>query len=92
MMAIKSVTNEDDLMIINKSGVTIRLHLNAIKIQGRATQGVKLIELQKRGDTIANVCVVPQTDESDLPEEERSTEMPDPTQLSDGQTMTLDGE
>ncbi len=92
LMAIKSVTNEDDLMIINKSGVTIRLHLNAIKIQGRATQGVKLIELQKRGDTIANVCVVPQTDESDLPEEERSTEMPDPTQLSDGQTMTLDGE
>ena len=92
LMAIKSVTDDDDLMIINKSGVALRLHLDRVKVQGRATQGVKLIELQKRGDTIANVCVVPKEDENDLPEEERSTPMPDPTQLSDGQTMTLDGD
>ncbi|MBQ7443016.1 MAG: DNA gyrase subunit A [Bacteroidaceae bacterium] len=92
LMAIKSVTDDDDLMIINKSGVALRLHLDRVKVQGRATQGVKLIELQKRGDTIANVCVVPKEDEDDLPEEERSTPMPDPTQLSDGQTMTLDGD
>ena len=92
LMAIKSVTDDDDLMIINKSGVAIRLHLDNIKIQGRATQGVKLIELQKRGDTIANVCVVPAEDESEFDDEEHSAEMPDPTELSDGQTMTLDGE
>jgi len=93
LMAIKSVTNDEDLMIINKSGVTIRLHLEDIKIQGRATQGVKLIELQKRGDVIANVCIVPTTEdeeEEELPEEARAKELPEPTQLSDGQTVTLD--
>ena len=90
LMAIKSVTNDQDLMIINKSGITIRLHLDSIKIQGRATQGVKLIELQKRNDVIANVCVVPQDDEEELPEEAQAQELPEPTQLSDGQTITLD--
>ena len=90
LMAIKSVTNDQDLMIINKSGITIRLHLDSIKIQGRATQGVKLIELQKRNDVIANVCVVPQDDEEELPEEAQAQELPEPTQLSDGQTLILD--
>jgi len=91
LMAIKSVTNDEDLMIINKSGVTIRLHLEDVKIQGRATQGVKLIELQKRNDVIANVCIVPrEDDEEELPEDARAAELPEPTQLSDGQTMTLD--
>ena len=91
LTAIKSVTNDDDLMIINKSGITLRLKLEKIKIQGRATQGVKLIELQKRNDTIANVCVVPsEEDEEALPEEARAAELPEPTQLSDGQTITLD--
>jgi len=91
LAAIKSVTNDDDLMIINKSGVTIRLKLESIKIQGRATQGVKLIELQKRNDTIANVCVVPtEEDEESLPEDQRASDIPDPTQLGDGQTITLD--
>ena len=91
LTAIKSVTNDDDLMIINKSGITLRMHMEDIKIQGRATQGVKLIELQKRNDTIANVCIVPREDnEEDLPEEARAVEIPEPTQLSDGQTVTLD--
>ena len=91
LTAIKTVTNDEDLMIINKSGITLRLKLEKIKIQGRATQGVKLIELQKRNDTIANVCVVPsEENEEDLPEEARASELPDPTQLSDGQTITLD--
>ena len=91
LTAIKSVTNDEDLMIINKSGVTIRLKLESIKIQGRATQGVKLIELQKRNDTIANVCVVPtEDDEESLPEDARASELPEPTELSDGQTLTLD--
>ncbi len=93
LMAIKSVTNDEDLMIINKSGVTLRMHLEDIKIQGRATQGVKLIELQKRGDVIANVCIVPTTEdeeEEELPEEARAKEIPEPTEMSDGQTVTLD--
>ena len=92
LMAIKSVTNDEDLMIINKSGITIRLHLESIKIQGRATQGVKLIELQKRNDKIANVCVVPRNDEEDeeLPEDAQPKDLPEPTQMSDGQTITLD--
>ncbi len=89
LMAIKLVRDDEDLMIINKSGITLRLSLDNIKVQGRATQGVKLIELQKRGDTIANVCVVP-ADEEGTPEEDRATDIPDPTQLSDGQTLTLD--
>lgn len=42
-MAIKSVTDENDLMIINKSGITIRLHVADVRIMGRATQGVRLI-------------------------------------------------
>ena len=91
LMAIKSVTNDEDLMIINKSGITIRLHLEDIKIQGRATQGVKLIELQKRNDKIANVCIVPKEDDEDeLPEDAQAKDLPEPTQLSDGQTITLD--
>ena len=91
LMAIKSVTNDEDLMIINKSGITIRLHLESIKIQGRATQGVKLIELQKRNDKIANVCVVPREDDEDeLPEDAQAKDLPEPTQMSDGQTVILD--
>ena len=91
LTAIKSVTNDDDLMIINKSGITLRMHLENIKIQGRATQGVKLIELQKRNDTIANVCIVPrEDDEEELPEDARAVDVPEPTQLGDGQTVTLD--
>jgi hypothetical protein len=54
---------------------------------------VKLIELQKRGDVIANVCIVPTTEdeeEEELPEEARAKEIPEPTEMSDGQTVTLD--
>ncbi|MDR0973630.1 MAG: DNA gyrase subunit A, partial [Prevotellaceae bacterium] len=58
LVAIKSVTDEDDLMIINKSGITIRLAVNAVRIMGRATQGVRLINLEKRNDSIGSVCKV----------------------------------
>lgn len=57
--AIKSVTDDDDLMIINKSGITIRLRTADVRVMGRATQGVKLIDLTKRGDTISSVCKTP---------------------------------
>jgi len=57
LIALKGVTDENDLMIINKSGITIRVHVSDIRVAGRATQGVKLISLRD-GDSIAAVCVV----------------------------------
>ncbi len=67
LVAIKSVTDENDLMIINKSGITIRVKISDIRIMGRATQGVRLINLEKRNDEIASVCKVnaDETDEND---------------------------
>ena len=58
LVTIKSVTDDNDLMIINKSGITIRLKVAAVRIMGRATQGVRLINLDKRNDEIASVCKV----------------------------------
>ncbi len=58
LVAIKNVSDDNDLVIINKSGITIRMSLAAVPIQGRNTQGVKLIDLAKRNDVIASVCKV----------------------------------
>ena len=58
LVAIKSVTDENDLMIINKSGITIRVKVADFRIMGRATQGVRLIDLEKRNDRIGSVCKV----------------------------------
>ena len=58
LVAIKSVNDENDLIIINKSGITIRLRVEDIRVMGRATQGVRLINLEKRNDEIASVCKV----------------------------------
>lgn len=71
VVAIKSVTDNDDLMIINISGIAIRLKLREIRIQGRATQGVRLINLEKRNDSISSACKVPTEEEfeDDLNEE-----------------------
>ena len=68
LVAIKNVTDENDLMIINRSGLTIRMAVSGIKLAGRATQGVRLINI-KDGDSIAAVSVVNKTDE-DTPSEE----------------------
>ena len=65
LVAIKSVTDKNDLMIINKSGITIRLKVADVRIMGRATQGVRLINLEKRNDQIASVCKV-NTEETDI--------------------------
>ena len=65
VVTIKSVTDDDDLMIINKSGITLRLHVANIGIQGRATQGVRLINLSKYNDEIASVCKVISESEED---------------------------
>ncbi len=66
LVAIKIVTDDNDLMIINKSGVVIRLKVADVRIQGRATQGVRLINLGKRNDQISSVCKV--TTETEEPE------------------------
>ena len=58
LVTIKSVNDDNDLMIINVSGIVIRLHVADIRVMGRATQGVKLINLEKRNDEIASVCKV----------------------------------
>ncbi|MDD6851963.1 MAG: DNA gyrase subunit A [Bacteroidales bacterium] len=58
LIAIKSVNDDNDLVIINKSGITLRLKLKNVRIMGRATQGVTLINLEKRNDEIASVCKV----------------------------------
>jgi DNA gyrase subunit A len=65
LVAIKSVTDDNDLMIINKSGITIRMKISDIRIMGRATQGVRLINLEKRNDEIASVCKVNSEEEID---------------------------
>lgn len=62
LVALKSVSNENDLMIINKSGITIRLAVSDIREAGRATQGVKLINIRE-GDSIAAVCAVNKSEE-----------------------------
>ena len=73
LIAIKSVTDDDDLMIINKSGLTIRMHVADIRTQGRATQGVKLINLKGK-DQIAAVAKVEKDDEDvDILDNENDT-------------------
>ncbi|HKL96602.1 MAG TPA: DNA gyrase subunit A [Paludibacteraceae bacterium] len=65
LVTIKSVTDENDLMIINKSGITIRMKVADLRVMGRATQGVRLINLEKRNDQIAAVCRVSSENEDD---------------------------
>ena len=69
LVAIKVVTDENDLMIINKSGILIRLNVSEVRVMGRATQGVRLINLTKKNDTIASVCKVQKATEEELAEE-----------------------
>ena len=68
VIAIKAVTDDEDLMIINKSGITIRLKMSSVSVQGRATQGNRLINLEKRNDVISSVCLVPTEEEDDIEE------------------------
>ena len=85
LVAIKSVTDENDLMIINKSGITIRLKVADVRIMGRATQGVRLIDLEKRNDQIGSVCKVASENE----EEEMQDEATPATDIqpADGETI-----
>lgn len=72
LVAIKNVTDENDLMIINKSGIVIRMAVANVRVMGRATQGVRLINLTKKNDTIASVCKVMSSElEATVEEESR---------------------
>ena len=85
LVAIKSVTDDNDLMIINKSGITIRLKVADVRIMGRATQGVRLIDLEKRNDQIGSVCkVASESEEENAPE---ATIQPVDSTPSDGETI-----
>ncbi len=65
LVAIKTVTDDNDLMIINKSGTLIRLKVASFRLLGRATQGVRMINLTKKNDTISSVCSVAADNDSD---------------------------
>ena len=68
LVAIKNVSDNNDLVIINKSGIAIRLEVASMRIMGRATQGVRLINLEKRNDEIASVCKVVSEEKENLDE------------------------
>ena len=72
------VNDDTDLVIINKSGITLRLHVSDIPVRGRYTMGVRLINLAKRGDVIASVCCVPAD-----PEAEAETPDIDPNEIAE---------
>lgn len=86
LVAIKTVTDDHDLMIINHSGITIRLKVADVRVMGRATQGVRLINLTRRGDTIGSVCQV-----NTETEEEVNAELEE-TLLPEGETFVTDVE
>ncbi|MBQ3622428.1 MAG: DNA gyrase subunit A [Bacteroidaceae bacterium] len=68
LVAIMDVNDDNDLMIINKSGITIRTGVDQIPVQGRATQGVRVINLGKKNDCIGSVCKVTREEEQELPD------------------------
>ena len=74
VVAIKNVNDDNDLMIINKSGITIRLAVSEVRVMGRATQGVRLINLSKKNDVIASVCKVMSSELEVAAEEESRSE------------------
>ncbi len=68
LIGLEAVTDDQDLMLITKSGTAIRMAMDTIRVMGRATQGVKLIELQKRNDTLMFGCTVPKEETEDVVE------------------------
>lgn len=87
LVAIKVVRDDEDLMIINRSGLTIRMSVDSIRVAGRATQGVKLISIRET-DAIAAVSVVPKQDEEGVPAVDEGTEVAENTQSQEeGQTQ-----
>ena len=89
LVAIKSVTDGNDLMIINKSGITIRLKVAEVRIMGRATQGVRLINLEKRNDQIGSVCKVT-SEEEEITDENLNADFENITEGEGGGTTNSD--
>ena len=83
LIAIKSVNDDNDLVIINKSGITLRLKLKDVRIMGRATQGVTLINLEKRNDEIASVCKVMSEEEVEEIQDAENVEVDAPEASED---------
>jgi DNA gyrase subunit A len=77
LVAFKSVNDDNDLVIINKSGITLRIHVASVRVMGRATQGVRIINLDKRNDVIASVCCVDADPEEEVEEIVEGEELPD---------------
>ena len=78
VVAMKSVDDDCDLVIINRSGITLRVRVADIRVMGRATQGVRIINLEKRGDEIASVCCVATDPEEEVVEAiENPEELPE---------------
>ncbi len=90
LVAIKSVNDNNDLVIINKSGITLRIRVSDIRVQGRATQGVRVINLEKRNDTIASVCCVESAQE--VNEETDAGSVSDTAEINDGVQQSDSGE
>lgn len=76
LVGFKSVNDDNDLVIINKSGITLRIHVSDLRIMGRATQGVRIINLEKRNDVIASVCCVDADPEEETEEVLDAEELP----------------
>ncbi len=87
LVAFKSVNDDNDLVIINKSGITLRLHVADIRVMGRATQGVRLINLGKRNDVIASVCCVNADPDEEVEEVIEGEELPE---IADDNTAEVD--
>ncbi len=77
LVAFESVNDDNDLVIINESGITIRIHVADLRIMGRATQGVKIINLEKRNDNIASVCCVDSDPEEEVEQIVVGEELPE---------------
>ena len=92
VIAIKCVKEEEDLMIINRSGITLRLHVTDIRQCGRATQGVKLINLTKRNDAISSVCLVPADDEEETLDESLTETLSETTAETPETSENIDSE
>ena len=73
LIGLEAVTDDQDLMLITKSGTAIRMAMDTIRVMGRATQGVKLIELQKRNDTLMFGCTVPKEEAEEVVENTEAT-------------------
>ena len=95
LIAIKNVNDDNDLVIINKSGIAIRLRVSSLRIVGRATQGVRLINLEKKNDEIASVCKVdtePETTDEESVRDAFNENIPENSEIPESSENTENAE